>query len=190
MADIADFDLLVPIEEIQDITNSPLEKPLALSIAVIATDTVRDFCGWRIATPATETITVDGTGAGELFLPTMHIGNVDSVRLRDAEEDLDVDGYDWATHGTLDRLTGRWPRRRRAVSVTLTHGYAKCPGGIVQALQGAISRGTLAPAGGVTNESTLSAAVSYSRASAGGPAAGLMFLPHELAFLEAHRIPR
>jgi hypothetical protein len=183
-----DPDLMFTVEEIQAITNKPLPAAMALSLAVVATDLVRDWCGWRVAKPATETLTVSGRGSSRVFLPTLHINSVTLVSERDTGELVVGKGFDWDTHGVLDRLGGKWGRKRRSIVAILNHGYQRCPGGVAQAIAAAVARGTLAPAAGVTGETTLGQAIQYSRA-ASGAAAGSIFLPHELEMLEPFRIP-
>lgn len=184
------LDLLLKPEEIQDVTNKQMPVPIAASIAVLATDAVRDYCGWRVAKAEEETITVTGTGRDRIFLPTLHLNGVVMLTdQRDGDPLIEGTDFDWDFHGVVDRIGRRWSTHRRGITAVVNHGYEKCPGGIAQAIAAAVARGTLAPAAGVTAESTLSASVQYSRAQSGA-AAGSIFLPHELAQLDAHRIPQ
>lgn len=181
-------DLLMTVEEIQAVTNRTLNADQAQSIAVQATSSVRDYCGWRIAGPADETFTLTPRRGSRCFLPSLHLNTVTTVIL-DGVTLVEGTDFDWDFPGILDRIAGRWPSKRRSLTVTVNHGYDVCPGSIAQAIAAAVARGTLTPAGGVVSEGTLGASLVYSRASAGGPAASAIFLPHELAVLDRHRVP-
>ncbi len=190
MPETPDLDLLMTPDEIQTVTNQALPQAIATSLAILATRAVRDYCGWRVAKPADETFTITGTGRPRLFIPSLMINSVDEIIDGRGTDPLTADDdYDWDYHGVIDRHRARWTRQRRGITITINHGHDECPGGIAQALAAAVARGTLAPAAGVTAETTLSASVQYSRAQSGA-AAGSIFLPHELAMLDAHRIPQ
>ncbi|UBH06472.1 hypothetical protein K8P10_001983 [Leucobacter sp. Psy1] len=181
-------DLVLSVEEIQKLTNRPLDQVLAKTIASAASRAVRDRCGWRVAGQITETLTLSARSDRLLTLPSLHVSNIAEIREDGHRLELDRD-YDWDTNGIIERLTGRWNRRRRKIDITLTHGFHECPGAIAEALAAAIARGTLTPAGNIVSETTLGAAVQFGRGP-GGTAAGSMFLPHELEALDAFRIPR
>ena len=181
-------DLMLTPEEIQAVTNRPLDAELAAAIAEQVTDAVRDVCGWRVAPPAVETFTLSARSARLIMLPTLHVTEVVEV-IDDGVVLVDGTDFDWDQNGTLERLTGGWSARRRKLQVTVRHGFEKCPGAISEAITAAVTRATLAPAGNVTGETTLGASVQYGRGP-GGTAAGAMFLPHEEASLARYRIPR
>jgi len=179
-------DLLLTAEEVQAVTNTQLSASEAQSIAAQATDAVRDYCGWRVAKAASETLVLSSRGGRALFLPSLQINEITAITVDG--HTLAVDDFDWDPNGILERVSGRWPRGRRAVTVTLNHGYATCPGGISQAISAAVARGVLVPAGGIASETAIGQSIVYSRMSAGGLAAGAMFVSDELERLDRHRL--
>ncbi|WP_052373509.1 hypothetical protein [Nocardia otitidiscaviarum] len=108
---------------------------------------IREYCGWHIAPAVTETITVDGSGAAVLQIPTLRLSAVASV----AENGLVVPDteYEWSEDGTLRRLPiGRcWTNRYRSVVVECTHGYDEVPASIVSVVLDATSSALSAPVG-------------------------------------------
>lgn len=180
-------DLLLAAAEIQAVTNRDMPTELAKAIAALATDAVRDYCGWRVAKTATETITLASRGTRTIFLPSLHIVSIDAV----IENGVTVaagDGYDWDEAGILHRVgRRRWHAGRRTVEVTLTHGHARCPGGIATAIASAVARGAFTPAGGLVSEGALGQTNQYGRTTSGA-AVDMAFTPEELLRLDAHRI--
>lgn len=76
---------------------------------------------------STDTVTLDGTGAGALILPRWPVHAVDEVTLIDVDGTETVlehrQGYLWSDSGVLTRLTGCWPAHHRAVRVIYIPGY-------------------------------------------------------------------
>ncbi|WP_051407150.1 hypothetical protein [Nocardia sp. CNY236] len=108
---------------------------------------IRDYCGWHIAVAANETITLDGTGAAVVQVPTLRLSAVAAV----SEEGvaLAATEYEWSADGTLRRLPiGRcWTNRYRAIVVECTHGYDEVPSAIVSVVLDATSVALSAPVG-------------------------------------------
>lgn len=102
--------------------DSLTEQLLAAAIAA-----VRDYCGWHITPPKEgDVVTLDGSGASVLALPTLHL-----TALTEVTEDgaaLDVSTIEWSQKGLL-RKPGRrcWTDRYRGVSAKITHGYDDLP---------------------------------------------------------------
>lgn len=182
-----ELDLLLDAVAIQSLVRDPLDAARAATVAATATGAVRDYCGWRVAPPVEEEMTRTADGPRRVFLPTLHVTDVHTVTDAGRPLTIDVD-VDWDDHGVLERLRGRWARKRRGVTATITHGHAECPGAIAQAIADAVARGTLVPSGGIVSESTLSASVRWGRI--GAAAARAIFLPHELEVLDRYRIPQ
>lgn len=93
---------------------------------------VQSYCRWHIAPSKTETVTLDGSGALSLLLPSLHVTDVATV----TEHGEDVTDYDWSASGVLRRGSSTprwgsscygWSARFRAVTVTFTHGYEAWP---------------------------------------------------------------
>jgi len=82
---------------------------------------IRTYCRWHIWPAKTETMTVNGTGADSLLLPTLRLRDVTNVTVDGTE--LPAGAYEWAVNGVLRRRGGRFPDRLQAVTVELAHGY-------------------------------------------------------------------
>ncbi|WP_280452254.1 hypothetical protein [Nocardia cyriacigeorgica] len=108
---------------------------------------IRDYCGWHIAPAATETITLDGTGASIVQIPTLHLSAVASVAENGVV--LPATDYEWSADGTLRRLPlGRcWTNRYRAIAVQCTHGFDEVPAVLVSVVLDATSAALAVPAG-------------------------------------------
>jgi hypothetical protein len=96
-----------------------------------AEDQVRDYCGWHIAPSRTETLTLDGTGTAILLLPTVYVTAITSI----VENGVTIlgtpnYGYTWSEGGLVERIGAYWTWKRRAISITLTHGYPVCPASV------------------------------------------------------------
>lgn len=183
------LDLLLTVEEVQAVTTEPLSPSEAASIATQATAAVRDHCGWRVAKPADEEFTLSSRGGRLLVLPSLQVNDILSLT-EDGEPLTAGTDFEWDSNGIIERLGHRpWSRGRRSIVATINHGYAVCPGGIAQAIAAAVARGVLAPAGGIASETAIGQSIVYSRMSAGGLAAGAMFVSEEMSRLDAHRIP-
>lgn len=84
---------------------------------------VRRFCGWHIAPNLEQTIIPRPAEGGVLYLPTMAMTELVGITVDGhplgADELADVW---WDSSGMLER-PGGWPRRPRAVVVTIRHGF-------------------------------------------------------------------
>ncbi|QTJ64979.1 hypothetical protein HYG77_04775 [Rhodococcus sp. ZPP] len=95
----------------------------------MAADLVRGECGWHIAPAHEVTLFLDSDGGQVLSLPSLHVVSVSAVT--DADDEA-IEGWEFSTMGLLERTGGRrWPRGRRAVKVTFTHGLAAAPHAII-----------------------------------------------------------
>jgi hypothetical protein len=177
-------DVLLKADEIAAVTNRDLPTSVAEAISVLASGAVRDHCGWRVAKTAEETFTVTSRGTRLLFLPSLHIVSVVSVT--EDGETVDPSLYEWDDNGVIERTTGKWARGRRAITVTVTHGHAKCPATIARIIAASVQRGAFVPSGGITGETAIGQTIQYSRV--GGMAATDAFTPDELERLEQYRI--
>lgn len=177
-------DVLLKSTEIANVTNRELPTKVAEAISVLASGAVREYCGWRVAKTLQETITVTSRGSRLIFLPSLHVVSVDEVT--ENGDVVDPSGYEWDENGVLERVSGRWARGRRAITVKLTHGHAKCPATIARIIAAAVQRGAFVPAGGITAETAIGQSFQYSRVD--GMAATDAFTPDELARLDQFRI--
>lgn len=83
---------------------------------------VRAYCRWHVAPSVPEPITVDGSGAAVLFLPTLHLTAVTSI----TNDGTAVVDPEWSESGMV-RRAGCWTRKLRGVVANITHGYETCP---------------------------------------------------------------
>lgn len=97
---------------------------------------VRAHCGWHIAPTRTETVTVRGTGARTLVLPSLKVVDVASVS-DDATVLTETQDYKWSEAGVLTR-EGYWSTDD--VEVTFTHGYAEPPAEVTAIVQAVAQR--------------------------------------------------
>lgn len=105
----------------------PSLKAETVTTAVIdrVVDTVRQLCGWHVWPEREETIVVDSAGDSTIFLPTLHLADVLSVKARDVE--IEADRWEWSESGWLKTRHGRWPDGARAITVEAVHGFRSCP---------------------------------------------------------------
>lgn len=90
-----------------------------------AQDLVTAFCGWHISPVKTETLVLDGTGSRTLILPSLHVTDV--LELVNDGTVVDPESFDWSKRGMIELRSGRFSRRFRSISVSLTHGYDFMP---------------------------------------------------------------
>lgn len=82
---------------------------------------VRGRCGWHVAPPVTDTVTVEGDWSVFLPLPSLHVTDVQAVTAGGVL--LDPGDYTWSQVGFLRRIR---PWRRGwagPVTVRFVHGY-------------------------------------------------------------------
>lgn len=91
----------------------------------LASARVRAYCRWHIYPSRTETLTLDGPGGRLLLLPSLYVTAVASIS--DSGTLVDAADYDWSQAGMVQRQTGWWSCRYRALAVTFTHGYDDVP---------------------------------------------------------------
>lgn len=99
-----------------------------------ACSAVRGHCGWHVAPPVTETLTLDGPGGDVLHLPSQRVTAVASV----ISDGTAVANPEWSADGMV-RTSGRWSRKFRGVAVDLTHGYDECPEEVLTVLRGMVA---------------------------------------------------
>lgn len=102
----------------------------------VASSEIRSHCGWSIS-EETATLVLDGSGARTLWLPTLRLTAVTSVKVNGDPLTVDTQ-YDWTSYGKLIHR-GCWPRKPRSVEVSFTHGYDEVPAvvkGVCLALAG------------------------------------------------------
>lgn len=151
---------------------------------------MRRYCGWHVIGEVTETLTVDGTGARTVHLPTLRVVDVESVtevtwsgsQLVDTARTSPAD-FTWSVHGVLEKRAGCWTPERRGIRSTVTHGFAEADEllGVVVA---AAVRHSTAPDG---NALSRVGEIGYQPTGA-GRAGGSAFLQPEYAVLDLYRL--
>lgn len=112
------------------------DDPETARLLNTALSALRRYCGWRVTPPATETLTVEGSGHPTILLPTLNIVSLTSITVDDCDVDLDDVQVLAGASGVLrlrDNCTtamswfpygGRrcW-RRGATIAVELEHGF-------------------------------------------------------------------
>lgn len=122
-------------------TTQPLVTPADLadwgtftsSLVEASAAMVRREAGWHIAPSVTETVWVESFGTHWLFLPTLYLTEVASVKDEDGNA---LDG--WNDKPTA-RFTAGCLRRGKCwpcgpLQVSMTHGYDECPADLLPAI--------------------------------------------------------
>lgn len=142
---------------------------IATSPEKVATQLIRDYCGWHVAPILEETITLDGNGTDRVLLPSRRVLDVSEVRIGDSV--LGASAFEWSQDGILKRVGGVWPDSYRAIHVTLRHGYEDS--GLLADLVRAISaRAKADPTGMVASKRAGTQSVSFRSGNFGGGAGG------------------
>jgi len=139
---------------------------------------IRSHCGWDIWPADDVDLTVDGSGAAILFLPSLLITEITSMVEDGIELEEGVD-YEWSAVGFAKRIGASWTSSLRGVAVEITHGYEEAPEDVRSVCLGAASRAVSSPAG-VKQEASSGVSVTY--AVPGG------LNDYELAVLESYQI--
>ena len=85
---------------------------------------VRSHCRWHIAPSVTETVTVDGSGAPIIVLPTLRLTDLISI----TNDGTAVTSPEWSTSGMVYRGTcASWSPKFRSVVAEMTHGFDTWP---------------------------------------------------------------
>lgn len=145
---------------------------------------VRRFCGWHVAPTIDQTLVLDGSGAGTIFVPTLHVEDITSCT-NDGQA-IDVATLEWSAGGYLRAPEGRiWSSRLRGVRIQILHGYdeASDVGEMIRAIA---ARAASAPdayireqAGGVQLAPSMTAP---------NVAGGVVLMDHERKMLEPYKL--
>jgi hypothetical protein len=89
---------------------------------------IRGYCGWHIAPEVTETLTLDGPGGYELFLPTLRLVDLVSI----TNDGSAVTEPQWSRSGRVGAgYWSCWTWKMRGVVAEITHGYEEWPEDLV-----------------------------------------------------------
>jgi len=111
--------------ELAGFMQQDLDTYTATQALDIASQAIRDHCGWNISQETVTGKVLDSHGDRSIWLPTLLLTAVASV-VENGDTLTVVDDYDWTEYGRLIRAS-RWPNQARSVTVTYTHGYATVP---------------------------------------------------------------
>lgn len=122
---------------------------------------VQAYCGWHVAPEVDETITLDGSGASALLLPSLHVVNITKVTEDGVE--LDPAYYTWSEIGVVRRRheyadaeawrtsLARWTFSFRGVVVEYTHGFDELPADLLAVVEQLADRAS-APTGNLASK--------------------------------------
>ena len=108
---------------------------------------VRSYCGWHVAPSVDETLTLDGSGARRVYLPSLHVTDVTAA----TSDGAAVTSPEWSESGIVKHPSGCWSSKMRGVTVTLAHGYDECPEDLLAVLRELVSSASLGGVSQVTN---------------------------------------
>lgn len=153
-----------------------------------ASQHIRNYCGWHVYPVLTQTLTVRGSGARDLFLPTLRLLEV--VECAENGVDLDPDdlttGADFA--GFVEHPTGYWTTSRRGVVITIRHGFDYVPE-LAQLCRDVAARNAETPGGQVIQKGMGDRQIGYAQVGGGG--GGRPFFDSEIQqILAPYRIAR
>lgn len=102
------------------------DNPVVQDILDAALVRARNYVGWAVSpVVAGDTVTLDGPGGTDLFLPTGKVGSVASV----VENGATVDPTNYVASANVPRMlyrkNGCWTREYAGITVTYTHGFTE-----------------------------------------------------------------
>lgn len=160
---------------------SPPPLPETNDQVTAATRAIRDYCGWHIAPPYTETLTLDGNGQAKIFLPTKHLTQVTNLQINGET----TTNYRWSQNGWLTLTHGVFPKQEQAVTVTITHGYETAEP-VAQIVANIITRARMSPTGNVVQQRAGTQSVTF--ATSGGQVVGFGLMQSEKELLQPYRL--
>jgi len=160
------------------------DRPFLAFALDVASQMIRDHCGWFVGPAATDTLYLDGPGSHLLVLPTLRI--VEVTAIRQSGQPLDTSSYRVSRSTGMIRSSTPLSAEFGAIEVDLRHGYDAVPEPIVDLTLQMAARALGSPLG-VVREQTLVANVTWSTTAA-GVAGGTVILEHELAALAPYTL--
>lgn len=168
---------LITQAELEDYLGTTLDNDRAALATRLASGAVRGYTRQLLDEVEGDIILIDGDGSDIILLPelpVLDITNVDETTgtTSPTTETLDeFEHFEWNRRGLLERIGRPWPKRRRSVEVTYSHGYATLPDDIVAVALASAARVIENPSG-VRQESI--GRYSYTFAGEGGAQAGIL----------------
>lgn len=174
--------MLEPFASPQDLDDYKAGDPAAILKQV--SSIIRGYCGWHVAPQRSETLILDGDGSSHLWMPSLHVVDVESVKVDGRT--LDKSEYDWSISGFLELRCGRFSTRPRGIEVALSHGYLDVPDALTEAVVSIASRS--GDTGGYTSEGV--GQVRLTLGTFNGVSGGVALLAHEKEILAPYKLPR
>lgn len=142
---------------------------------------IRAYCGWHIAPAITETITLDGTGADIVQLPTLCLNSITSVI--ECGVGLAEGSYEWSRDGTLRRRYP-WTARYRGIVVEANHGHATVPANIASVVLDAVGSALAVGVGEDSDQPETMGPFAF-----GARSGGVVFNAAQYRVLDRYRLP-
>lgn len=177
----------------------PPQAPGTLDQAMAS---IRAYCGWHIAPSRTEVLTLDGSGANVLVLPSLYVTDViyvneNGTELADGSDEAYPAEYTWSRAGFIKRgqfcgwpgygyLGPWWTDALRGITVKLQHGYDDWPVELAGIIQSVATRLVDNPQG--LKQQTVGP-FSEQYGDAAGGSAGTAFLAGDEAVLARYKLP-
>lgn len=139
---MAMFATTYELEDFADASFTLTRSTLAIELASSACESVAKSVNGTIEQVEDDVRSVDGSGTSLLTLPAWPVTDIESVLIGDDP----VTDFAWSRNGVLERTSGVWPKGRRNITVTFTHGFAVVPTEIKAVTLQAASRSVLNPA--------------------------------------------
>lgn len=123
-----------------------IDEPRYLNMLNVASELVREACGWHIAPVRTEDVTVNGRGGQMYWVPTKRLTDVHVVTFWPGrtspygdweevwdEDDVELsDTFAWSEEGLIERWWyGTVPVGVASIKTNITHGYAATPDTVI-----------------------------------------------------------
>lgn len=161
----------------------PQDRPYLEYALHVASDMIRDYCGWVVGPVTTETLFLDGPDSRSLILPTLNL--VELLSLRQNSVSVDLSDMHPGRGGVIRSRTP-FIDVFGVIEVTIRHGLDPIPSPIVDLTLQMAARSLGSPLG-VVREQSLVANVTWSTTAA-GVAGGTVIMEHEKAALAPYRI--
>lgn len=162
MADASNLAPLAPYEALAARVGASAADPRVIEMVEGASRAFRGAVRHQITHVTDDVIVLNGSGARDLRLPVAYLTDVSRVEIDG--RDIEVE---WDEFGLLNRADGGlWPKRRRCVTVTCSHGFDPVPDDIVEAvLSDAATAYNAVP--GVSSKQVGGITVTYEKVAAG-----------------------
>jgi len=149
-----------------------------------ASSLVQRYCGWEIAPREERTFVLDGRGSQHLWLPTLLL--VDVVSVKNDGKDVPVEDFDWSSTGWIGLRCGAWSVRASGIEVTCISGYEETPADLAGVIMAVAARGAASPTSAYLQRA---GAVQMQWQADSSSAIGGAFLENEKAVLDLYTLP-